>query len=97
MNFVLSPFEGNINTVDSQGLNLYLQATKEIYKESYKIDIQFSNSEEIIDHFISLAHKYGWGRLSFLVRTGAGKKNILRHVGQIKFWICTYTCSDIFD
>ena len=33
VNYVLSPFEGNINTKDPQGVNLYLQETKEIDKE----------------------------------------------------------------
>ena len=37
--YMLIPFEGNINTVEPQGLKLYLQAEKEIYKEADKLDI----------------------------------------------------------
>ena len=33
VNYVLILFEGNINTVDQQGIKLYLQATKEVDKE----------------------------------------------------------------
>ena len=32
--YVISPFEGNINTGDLQGIKLYLQGTKDIYKEA---------------------------------------------------------------
>ena len=39
VNYLLSPFEGNINDGDRMGLKLYLQATKEIYKETNKLDI----------------------------------------------------------
>ena len=38
-NYVLSPFRGNINPRDPQGIKLYLQATKEIDKESDKLYI----------------------------------------------------------
>ena len=31
-NYVLSPFKGNINPGYPQGIKIYLQATKEIYK-----------------------------------------------------------------
>ena len=33
MNYVISPFEGNINTGYQQRLRFFLQATKDIYKE----------------------------------------------------------------
>ena len=42
VNYFLSPFEGNINTRYLQGLKLYLQATKEIVKETDKVDISGS-------------------------------------------------------
>ena len=34
VNNVISPFEGNINTGDTQGIKLYLQGTNEIDKEA---------------------------------------------------------------
>ena len=34
LNYVLSPFEGEINHVDPQEIKFYLQSTKEIYKSS---------------------------------------------------------------
>ena len=37
--YVLIPFEGNKNSGDPTGLKMYLQATKEIDKETDKIDI----------------------------------------------------------
>ena len=39
VNYVLIPFEGNINPGDPTGLKLYLQATKDIDKETDKLDI----------------------------------------------------------
>ena len=41
VNDVISPFEGNINPGDPMGLKRFLQATKEIYKETDKLDISF--------------------------------------------------------
>ena len=38
-NYVISPLEGNINLVYPKGLKLYLQETKEIYKEHDRLDI----------------------------------------------------------
>ena len=38
VNYVLRPFEGNINPRDSIVIKLYLRATKEIHKENYKLD-----------------------------------------------------------
>ena len=40
VNYVLIPFKGNINPGDPQGIKLYLQATKEIEKESHKLDVK---------------------------------------------------------
>ena len=57
---------------------------KEIDKEADKLDISVSNSKDIIDHYLSLAEKYGWGCLKFMVDTGAGDKNILWQVDNIK-------------
>ena len=37
--YVLSPFEGDINPVDPHGIILYLQSTNDIYEEDYKLDI----------------------------------------------------------
>ena len=36
LNYVIIPFEGNINPGDPEGLKLYLQATKDIENESDK-------------------------------------------------------------
>ena len=52
-------------------------------KETDKIDISVWNAKDIVDHFISLANKYGWGLLTFMVNTGAGPKNIFRWVEKI--------------
>ena len=54
VNYVLNPFEGNINTGYPQGIKIYLQATKEIGKRDDKLDISVSNVKDIIYHFISL-------------------------------------------
>ena len=59
MNYVLSPFEDNINPRDPRGITIYLQATKDINKEASILDISVSNAKDIIDHFISLDNKYG--------------------------------------
>ena len=49
--YVLSSFEGNINTGYPTEIKLHLQATKEIDKEAEKLDISVSNAKDIIDHF----------------------------------------------
>ena len=82
VSFVLGPFEENILTGDQQGLRLYIQATKDIDKESDKIDITVDNYKDIIDHFLSLANKYDWGRLAFMAQNGSDKRNIFWKVDQ---------------
>ena len=52
-------------------------------KETYNLDISVSNAEDIIDHFLSLAKKYVWGRLVFMVNTGTGANEIFRVVENI--------------
>ena len=52
VNYVLRPFEGNINPRYPMGIKLYLQATKEIDKETDKINISVSKTKDIIDHFL---------------------------------------------
>ena len=39
VNYLLRLFEGNINTGYPKGLKIDLQAAKDIYKESKKLDI----------------------------------------------------------
>ena len=82
VNNVIRPFDGNINPVYSHGIKLYLQATKQIYKETDGLYISVSNSKYIIDHFPSLDNKYGWRSLSCMLDTGAGAKNIFSQVEQ---------------
>ena len=76
INYVLRTFEGNINTGYPTGLKIYPQATKYIDKESDKLDISVSNSNDIIYHFISLAEKYLWGCLAFMVNNDEVTKSI---------------------
>ena len=59
LNYVLIPFEGNINTGYPKGIKLYLKATKEKDKEYSKLDISVSNDKESRHHFLILAIKYG--------------------------------------
>ena len=70
-------FEGNINPGDQSGLRTHLQGTNDIEKETDKIDISVSNAKYIVDQFLSLDEKYGWGHLAFMVRTYTGGKNII--------------------
>ena len=62
------------------GLKLYLQATKKIDKETEKSYISVSNAKDIVDKFLSLANKYSWGRLAFMVGTTDDPRNIFRVV-----------------
>ena len=39
VNYMLSPFEGNINPGDSTGIKLYFQAAKDKDKQTDKLDI----------------------------------------------------------
>ena len=80
VNYVLSPFEGNINLGDPTGINLYLQTIKQINKENDKIDISDSYDKDIVDNFITLANKYDWERLEFMLNTVTGAKNTFRLV-----------------
>ena len=78
MNYVLKTFEENINYVDPTGIKLYLQSNMDIYKETGKLYISVPNDKYIIDNFLILSNKYGWGFLVFLINTGTGAKNIFR-------------------
>ena len=86
MNYVLNPFEGKLNTeyCRSTGNKIYLQATKEIDKESNKLDISISNDKYIVDHFLIQSNKYGRGSLGFMVETGVGTNNIFRQIQKIQ-------------
>ena len=53
VNYVLSPFEGNLNTGDPTGLKILIPANKEVVKETDNLDISVSNSKYIVDHFLS--------------------------------------------
>ena len=66
------------------GIKLYLQSTKEIDKETDKLDISVFNTKDIIYHFLSLANKYVWERLSWMVGTATCVKNIFRVIEQIQ-------------
>ena len=48
------------------------------------MDISVSNAKDIIDNFLSLDNKYGWGRLAFMVDAGKCSKNIFIQVEQIQ-------------
>ena len=71
----LSHSKKNINPGDPQGFKLYLQATKEIYKEYDKLYISVSNPKDIIAHLFSISNKYVRGRLEFMVYSFAGANN----------------------
>ena len=72
LNYVLAPFEGNINPGDPRGTKLYLRSTTDLDKESDMLYISVSNAKDIIDHFLSISNKYVWVRLVFMVDTSAG-------------------------
>ena len=84
MDYVLSPFEGNITPGDLQGQIKYPQLKKKIYKEADKLDISVSNYKDIIDNLLSLANKYSWGLLLLMVNTGLGVKKIFHKVEKIR-------------
>ena len=66
VNYMLIPFKGNQNPGYSQDIKLYLQETKEIEKESDKLDISVLNATYIIYYFLSQANKYGGGSLALM-------------------------------
>ena len=70
VNYVLSPFEGNIHFRDPQRLKLYLWEIKDVDKEANKLGISVSNYKDIIYHFTDIPNKHGWGRLAFMVDNG---------------------------
>ena len=76
VNYVLSPFKGNINPGDPTMINIYPQATKYMDKENDRLDISVSNAKGIIYHFLSLAKQYGWECLKFMVGISTGANNI---------------------
>ena len=80
VNDLFRTFEGNIDPGGPMGIKLYSQATKKIYKETDKLDISVSNAKDIIDHFLGISNKYGYGFLAFMVGTAAGANNIIRVV-----------------
>ena len=58
-------------------------ATKDIYKESDKLDISVSNSKDDIDRLLGIANKYGWECLALMVNNVAGNNKIFQWVEQI--------------
>ena len=84
VNYVLSPFEGNIHFRDPQRLKLYLWEIKDVDKEANKLGISVSNYKDIIDNLLSLANKYSWGLLLLMVNTGLGVKKIFHKVEKIR-------------
>ena len=84
LNYVIIPFEGNINPGDPEGLKLYLQATKDIENESDKWDISVSNAKDVVEHLLSLAKKYVCGPLMFMLQTSAGDTIYFLQVDQIQ-------------
>ena len=65
------PIQRDHKSWRSTGDKIYLQATKDIDKEADKLNILVSNDKDSIDHFLSLANKYGWVLIAFMVDTGA--------------------------
>ena len=51
VDYLLIPFEGNINHGYSTGIKIYLQATKDIDKETDSLYISVSNYKDIVDQF----------------------------------------------
>ena len=84
VNYVLSLFQGNINPGYPTGIKLYLRSTKEIYKETDKLDTSVSNSKDIAYYLLSLAKKYVWVCLTLMVGKSSGAKNVFRVVEQVK-------------
>ena len=74
VNYEFSPFEGNIYPGYPTGLKVYLQSTKDIYKETNRLYISVKDSKVIVDHFIILSNNYGWVTLEFMVGTYIGAK-----------------------
>ena len=83
LNYMIIPFEGNINPGYPTGIKLYLQSTKEIDKETDTLDILVPDAKDIIYHFLSISNKYVWRSLEFTVNISAGTNNILRVVEHI--------------
>ena len=83
MNYALIPFEGSINPRYPQGFKFYLQETRYIEKETYKLDIKILNTRYILEKLLSIAKRDGWGRLEFMITTASGKNTIFWQVGHI--------------
>ena len=66
-NYLIRPFEDNINHKEPQGLKYYIQKTKGVEKEADELDTWIWISKVNIDHLLILTNKYGWVRLVFMV------------------------------
>ena len=78
MKYLLRPFEENIHFGDPTGIKLYVQATKDMDKETDKLDVSVSNTKDIIEHFLRLSNKHVWVSHAFVVNNGTGEKNVFR-------------------
>ena len=58
VNYVLIPFEGDTKYGDPMGLKLYLQATNDIDKETYRLDIPVYITKSL-DYTTSQTRKKG--------------------------------------
>ena len=52
--------------------------------EADKLVILVSNAKDVIYNFLNLDNKYRWGRLPFMVQTGAGTQNIFNQIDHIQ-------------
>ena len=84
VNYMLRIFERNINPEYPKGIKIYLKETKDIDKESDKLDISVSNTKDIIDYFLIWDNKYVLVSLAFMVETSAVPNNIFMQVEHIK-------------
>ena len=76
LNYVLIPFEGNINPGETQSLKLIFRQ-QGIQRKNWKVRHLSFKHKWHYRFFYQTILKNGWGRLAFMVKTNKGKKYLL--------------------
>jgi len=64
-----NPFRGEINPGTSEGLKLFLNATKTLNKDEM-LDLKTGNAKALMDHLVKACSAYGWNKLVDRVNIG---------------------------
>ena len=76
--FILDPYQGDINPGNAAGSVLFNKATEGV-ESAKRVDVSLDNEKKVRTHCEDLCSKFGWGKLIHLVPDKDGKpRSMLR-------------------